>query len=195
MAVSFALEACAIMGLTLIGNRPLWFILFTGLTFFAWGQMYSLFPSAIADLFGSKYATTNFGIQYTSKGVAAVLAGPIAAWITEANRGSWVPVLWVAVGGNLVAAFLALFWLKSAARRQLDNEAQSAALARQAAESHSAVGSTTKAADKAEAPPMTASSARSATRQSAGPDLTGLPAQGTSRITVGRASADSSPEA
>jgi OFA family oxalate/formate antiporter-like MFS transporter len=122
MAICFALEAIAITGLTLIGRRPIWFILFTGSTFFAWGQIYSLFPSAIADLFGTKHATTNFGIQYTAKGIASVLAGPLAAWIAEANRGSWVPVLWVAMAGNLVAAFLALFWLKSAAARHLATE-------------------------------------------------------------------------
>jgi OFA family oxalate/formate antiporter-like MFS transporter len=124
MAICFALEAVAITGLTLIGRRPICFILFTGSTFFAWGQIYSLFPSAIADLFGSKYATTNFGIQYTAKGVASVLAGPLAAWIAEANGGSWVPVLWVAMGGNLIAACLALFWLKSAAARHLAAESR-----------------------------------------------------------------------
>jgi len=122
MAISFALEAIAIMGVTLIGSSPMWFISLMGLTFFAWGEIYSLFPSTIADLFGSKYATTNFSIQYTAKGVASVLAGPVAAWITEANGGSWIPVLWVAIAGNLIAAFLALFWLKGAAARQLGAE-------------------------------------------------------------------------
>jgi OFA family oxalate/formate antiporter-like MFS transporter len=129
MAISFALEAIAITGLTFIGRRPIWFVVLTGLTFFAWGEIYSLFPSAIADLFGSKYATTNFGIQYTAKGFASVLAGPVAAWITAANGGSWMPVLWAAIVGNLLAAFLALFWLKNTAARQLDAEAQGALVA------------------------------------------------------------------
>jgi OFA family oxalate/formate antiporter-like MFS transporter len=123
MAISFALEAIAITGLTFVGRRPGWFIVLTGLTFFAWGEIYSLFPSAIADLFGAKYATTNFSIQYTAKGIASVLAGPLAAWITEINDGSWMPVLWAAITGNLLAAFLALFWLKGTAARQLDAEA------------------------------------------------------------------------
>jgi OFA family oxalate/formate antiporter-like MFS transporter len=123
MAISFGLEAVAIIGLTFVGGRAGWFIVLTGMTFFAWGEIYSLFPSAIADLFGSKYATTNFSIQYTAKGVASVLAGPLAAWITEINGGSWLPVLWAAIVGNLVAAFLALFWLKSTAARQLRADA------------------------------------------------------------------------
>jgi len=81
------------------------------LMFFAWGDIYSLFPAAIADLFGIKYATTNYGIQYTSKGIGSILAGPGAAWLMEATN-SWVPVFWVAVACNVTAAMLAVFWLK-----------------------------------------------------------------------------------
>jgi len=178
MAISFAIEACAIMGLVFVGARPILFILFTGLTFFAWGQMYSLFPSAIADLFGTKHATTNFGIQYTSKGIAAVLAGPIAAWSSEASQGSWIPVLWVAISGNLIASLLAFFWLKAAAARQLDAESQS----------------TTPAGGEDE-PLGTTGPVRAATMHGGGTDLADTPAKAAGHLTIGCASADSSPEA
>ena len=178
MAISFAIEAFAIMGLAFAGSHPAWFIMFTGLTFFAWGQMYSLFPSAIADLFGSKYATTNFGIQYTSKGIAAVLAGPIAAWSTEASQGSWVPVLWVAISGNLIASLLAFFWLKQAAARQLD------------AEIHNAT-----AASGEDNPAVETSPVPAVTQHGSGTDLAEIPVKAAGSITIGCASADSSPEA
>ena len=48
----------------------------TGLSFFAWGEIFSLFPSITGDLFGQKWATTNYGIVYTAKGTAALFAGP-----------------------------------------------------------------------------------------------------------------------
>src|SRR5262249_18458585 len=65
-----------------------------------------LFPAAIADIFGSKHSTTNYGFQYTSKGVGSILALPGAAWLMAAS-GSWLPVFWTAVVGNVTAAPLA----------------------------------------------------------------------------------------
>src|SRR5437667_7603430 len=111
MAMVFIIEAVAIVALTFLITRPVWFVVISGLMFFAWGDIYSLFPAAIADLFGSKYATTNYGIQYTSKGIGSIFAGPCAAWLMAA-AGSWVPVFWVAVICNVTAAALALLWLK-----------------------------------------------------------------------------------
>src|SRR5262249_38680693 len=92
-------------------HHPVWFVILTGFTFFAWGEIFSLFPAAIGDVFGPDYATTNYGIQYTAKGLAAVFAGWGAAAIMEA-AGSWIPVFWVAVVCDLRAAGLAFLWLK-----------------------------------------------------------------------------------
>ena len=90
----------------------------SALMFFAWGDIYSLFPAAIADIFGSKYATTNYGIQYTAKGVGSILAGPGAALLMAAS-GSWIPVFWAAVACNVIAAGLALLWLKPRVARMV----------------------------------------------------------------------------
>jgi MFS transporter, OFA family, oxalate/formate antiporter len=111
MAMAFALEGMAIIALTQLVHKPLWFVLFTGFTFFAWGEIFSLFPAAIGDIFGSKYATTNYGIQYTSKGLASIFAGWGAAALMQAY-GSWIPVFWCAVVCDLSAAALAFFALK-----------------------------------------------------------------------------------
>ena len=111
MAMAFALEGMAIIALTQLVHKPLWFVLFTGFTFFAWGEIFSLFPAAIGDIFGSKYATTNYGIQYTSKGLASIFAGWGAAALMQ-SYGSWIPVFWCAVVCDLTAAALAFFALK-----------------------------------------------------------------------------------
>ncbi|HEY4911200.1 MAG TPA: MFS transporter, partial [Methylomirabilota bacterium] len=111
MAIAFAAEAVAIVALLHLVHHPIWFVVLTGFTFFAWGEIFSLFPAAIGDVFGPDYATTNYGIQYTAKGLAAIFAGWGAAAIMEL-AGSWIPVFWVAVACDALAAVLALFALK-----------------------------------------------------------------------------------
>lgn len=127
MAIVFVLEAAAITALALLVDRPVWFVIMSGVMFFAWGDIYSLFPSAIADIFGSRYATTNYGIQYTSKGIGSILAGPCAAWLMVAT-GSWLPVFWAAVACNVTAAALAIFWLKPQVTRLVNREAAAEAV-------------------------------------------------------------------
>jgi MFS transporter, OFA family, oxalate/formate antiporter len=122
MAIVFVAEALTIVLLTLLLARPVWFVIVSGLMFFAWGDIYSLFPAAIADLFGSKHATTNYGIQYTSKGIGSILAGPGAAWLMGATN-SWLPVFWSAVACNVVAAALAVLWLKPRVARLMNEQA------------------------------------------------------------------------
>jgi hypothetical protein len=107
----------------LVVHNPLGFVIMSGMTFFAWGEIYSLFPSAITDIYGTKYAATNYGIQYTSKGVATVLAAPGAAWLME-RTGSWLPVLYTAVAMDLCAAGLAWFWLKPLVVRLLNKNSK-----------------------------------------------------------------------
>jgi len=122
MAMVFILEAVAITALAIFVNHPIWFVALSGLMFFAWGDIYSLFPAAIADIFGSKHSTTNYGIQYTSKGLGSILALPGAAWL-EGATGSWLPVFWTAVGCNIIAAALAVLWLKPRVARLIKQQA------------------------------------------------------------------------
>jgi OFA family oxalate/formate antiporter-like MFS transporter len=126
MFIAFALEGLAIGGMAFVARRPVWFVIMSGLIFFAWGEIYSLFPAAIADVFGSKYSTTNFSVLYTSKGVGGFLAAPAAAKLMEIS-GSWSPVFWVAAAGNVVAAILAILWLKPRVTRLLSEQLAPAA--------------------------------------------------------------------
>jgi MFS transporter, OFA family, oxalate/formate antiporter len=120
--VAFVLEAAAVYALLQLIAYPLWFVVLSGLCFFAWGNIFSLFPSLTGDLYGSKWATTNYGVVYTAKGVAAAFAGPGAAWIYS-RTGSWTKVFWAMIICDLVAAFMALLWLKPlAARAVRDSE-------------------------------------------------------------------------
>ena len=73
MFMAFALESVFLLLLIPFGRNPLYFVILSGLVFFAWGEIYSLFPSTCTDTFGSKFATTNAGLLYTAKGTAALL--------------------------------------------------------------------------------------------------------------------------
>ena len=115
---AFVLEGLAIWAWLLTISRPVLFILLSSAVFFAWGEIFSIFPSITADLFGRKWATTNYGIVYTSKGTASIFAAPVAAFVM-AKAGSWVPIFYVAVACDLIAALMALFVLKPLAKRTL----------------------------------------------------------------------------
>jgi MFS transporter, OFA family, oxalate/formate antiporter len=116
MFIAFTLEAFAVFLLLQLISRPIWFIALSGLCFFAWGEIFSLFPSITGDLFGKKWATTNYGVVYTAKGAGAFFAGVGAAWMFE-KTGSWTKVFWAMIACDLIAAFMALLWLKPYAAR------------------------------------------------------------------------------
>jgi len=111
MFVAFALEGLGIFALAKYGTDPFYFVILSGLVFFAWGEIYSLFPATVTDTFGAKYATTNTGLMYTAKGTASLLV-PLANVMTSAAGGSWHPVFMTAASMNILAALLALFLLK-----------------------------------------------------------------------------------
>jgi OFA family oxalate/formate antiporter-like MFS transporter len=110
MLIAFGLEAIGIWALSAFGHDPVMFVILSGLVFFAWGEIYSLFPSTCTDVYGVKYATTNAGLLYTAKGTASLLV-PLGNILAQAT-GGWHTVFLVAAAMNLVAALAAPFVLK-----------------------------------------------------------------------------------
>jgi OFA family oxalate/formate antiporter-like MFS transporter len=110
MFMAFAIEAVGILALSKYGQSPVAFVVLTGIVFFAWGEIYSLFPATCGDTFGPKFAATNAGLLYTAKGTAALLV-PFTSVVTAAT-GSWHAVFMLASGMAALAALLALFVLK-----------------------------------------------------------------------------------
>ena len=110
MFIAFAIEGVGIYALYLFGHNPVMFVVLSGLVFFAWGEIYSLFPSTCTDTFGAKFATTNAGLLYTAKGTAALLV-PYTNQIQKLT-GSWDMVFIIAAALNILAAVLAIAVLK-----------------------------------------------------------------------------------
>ena len=110
MFIAFFAEGVGIWFLYLNANDPLLFVLLSGVVFFAWGEIYSLFPATSTDIYGRKFATTNYGLLYTAKGTASLLV-PLAN-VLQVATGSWKVVFLVAAALNIVAAVMALVVLK-----------------------------------------------------------------------------------
>jgi OFA family oxalate/formate antiporter-like MFS transporter len=110
MFIAFLIEGIGIYALLMVAGNPLLFVILSGLVFFAWGEIYSLFPATSTDLYGRQFATTNYGMLYTAKGTAALLV-PLANVLTSAT-GSWHAVFYISAILNIIAAFMALVVLK-----------------------------------------------------------------------------------
>ncbi|HEX5278738.1 MAG TPA: oxalate/formate MFS antiporter [Micropepsaceae bacterium] len=111
MAIAFGMEALAVWLMLLARSHPAVFAVMSGIVFFGWGEIFSLFPSTLTDSFGTRFATTNFGFLYIAQGIGSVLGGPVAAWLFE-QSGSWFPVFWLIIFLDASTAVLALIALK-----------------------------------------------------------------------------------
>lgn len=118
MVLAFSIEGIGIFLLSQFGQDPLIFVLLTGLVFFAWGEIYSLFPATCGDTYGTKYAAANAGLLYTAKGTAALLV-PFTSVMAKAP-GGWENVFLIAAALNIVAAIMAITLLKPMRKRLVD---------------------------------------------------------------------------
>ena len=118
MFIAFGLEAFGILALYHYGHNPVAFVILTGMVFFAWGEIYSLFPSTCADTFGSKYAASNAGMLYTAKGTASLVV-PLSR-VLVSMTGSWHAVFIVASSLNALAALMAWFILRPMRRAHIE---------------------------------------------------------------------------
>ncbi len=116
MALAFSLEAIAILILFAFINQPALFVVLTGLVFFGWGEIFSLFPSTLTDTFGPKYAATNYGFLYIAQGVGSILGGPAAAFLKQ-TTGNWTAVFVIVAVLDALTALLAITALRTLRQR------------------------------------------------------------------------------
>ncbi len=116
MALAFSLECAAILVLFAFIDQPALFVVLTGLVFFGWGEIFSLFPSTLTDTFGPKFAATNYGFLYIAQGVGSILGGPAAAYLHQ-RTGSWTAVFVVVAVLDAATALLAITALRSMRRK------------------------------------------------------------------------------
>jgi MFS transporter, OFA family, oxalate/formate antiporter len=111
MCFAFALEGIAMALWLATRTDPVLFVLLSGVVFFGWGEIFSLFPATLTDTFGARFATANYGWLYIAFGIGAIFGGPLAALMHQ-QTGSWVPVFDTAIALDIATAVLAIFLLK-----------------------------------------------------------------------------------
>ena len=108
MIVAFFCQAACLIGVLTLGKTSgTWFTIMLVLTFFTWGEVFSLFPSISGDYFGSKYATSNYGLLYSAKGVASIIGVGVATTIHDRFH-SWDAVFYGSAVLALLAAIMAI---------------------------------------------------------------------------------------
>jgi OFA family oxalate/formate antiporter-like MFS transporter len=110
-ALAFALEGIAMALWLITRGDPVLFVLLSGVVFFGWGEIFSLFPSTLTDTFGQRNASRNYGCLYIAQGIGAIFGGPMASLLRDAT-GGWTTVFDVAIAADLLTAVLALLALK-----------------------------------------------------------------------------------
>jgi oxalate/formate antiporter len=118
MFIAFSLEAVAMTVWLLTRSHPVLFVLMSGVVFFGWGEIFSLFPSTLTDTYGAQHATVNYGFLYMAQGIGSVLGGPVAALLHQ-QTGSWMPVFALIIVMDATTALLAFFLLKPMRARWL----------------------------------------------------------------------------
>jgi oxalate/formate antiporter len=131
MALAFILEGLAMIVWLSTRDNAVLFVLLSGVVFFGWGEIFSLFPSTLTDTFGAKNATTNYGFLYMAQGVGSVLGGPLAALLYQ-KTGSWTPVFALVISMDIITGLLAWFVLRPMRQRWLSQAAAPAAARRAA---------------------------------------------------------------
>ncbi len=108
MILTFGAQAICLASVVTLGQiSGAWFAATLVAVYFTWGQIYSLFPSASADYFGTRNATSNYALLYTAKGVASIIGGWFGALLFE-QSGTWVTGFYGSAVMALIAAGIAV---------------------------------------------------------------------------------------
>lgn len=108
MLVTFILQAGCLLSVLILGHLSgSLFTVTLILTFFTWGEIFTLFPAILADYFGSRHAASNYSFLYTAKGVASIIAGGLAALLYE-QSGRWSAAFYGSATLALIAGMMVL---------------------------------------------------------------------------------------
>jgi OFA family oxalate/formate antiporter-like MFS transporter len=122
MFLAFGAQAILVIVITQVAGSPIAFLVLVAMIFLFWGAVFSLFSATTGDIFGAKHASVNYGMVYTAKGFAALVAGFGAAAIAAYFAGSYKMVFVVAGILCGIAALLSVLVLKPLIRSRIEKE-------------------------------------------------------------------------
>jgi OFA family oxalate/formate antiporter-like MFS transporter len=123
MFLTFGVEAVLVFLVTKIAGSPIAFLVLFPFIFLFWGEIYSLFSATTGDVFGPKNASANYGMLYTSKGLASVFAGFGAAALAAYLGGSFAVAFYISAILCGIASIFALLVLRPLVRGRIAKEA------------------------------------------------------------------------
>jgi OFA family oxalate/formate antiporter-like MFS transporter len=133
MVVAFFLQAIILACVANLGRRgDVWFAVTMALVFLTWGELYVLFPAVLADMFGARNAASNYSFLYSTKGLASILAGGLAAVLFE-RTGTWNYAFYGSSALALLSSLGALALLRMPLPRKISLSDESAFKAEAAA--------------------------------------------------------------
>ncbi len=117
MTIAFLLQAVCLCLVVSLGHQSGgWFAFTLVIVYLTWGEVFSLFPAASADYFGTRFATSNYSILYSAKGLASVIGSWVGAVVYE-HTGSWSAGFYGSAVMALVAAGLSIVLAATMSRR------------------------------------------------------------------------------
>jgi OFA family oxalate/formate antiporter-like MFS transporter len=115
MLVMFLTQATLMFIYFTTNGSEIYFLIITCAIFFCFGGNFSLFPTATADLFGSKNLGPNYGIVFTAYGVAGFI-GAVGVNLFVSIFGSYL-VLFIVMGAMSVGSAILAFVIKPPKQR------------------------------------------------------------------------------
>ncbi len=115
MLVMFSIQAILMFIYFSTNDSEIYFLIITCAIYFCFGGNFSLFPTATADLFGSKNLGPNYGIVFTAYGVAGFI-GAVGVNLFVSIFGSYL-VLFIVMGVMSVGSAILAFAIKPPKQR------------------------------------------------------------------------------
>ncbi|MFX1469415.1 MAG: OFA family MFS transporter [Promethearchaeota archaeon] len=115
MLLMFSTQAILLFIYFTTNFNEIYFLIMTCAIYFCFGGNFSLFPTATADLFGAKNLGPNYGMVFTSYGLAGFI-GAVGVNLLVTAFGSYL-ILFIVMGAMSVAAAILAFLTKPPTRK------------------------------------------------------------------------------
>jgi MFS transporter, OFA family, oxalate/formate antiporter len=97
MMIFYGLQGLSILALLRFGSNPALFVAIVFIAALLGGAPFALYPATIADYYGSKYSTVNYGITYTAKAWAGLISGWLSGYIVTLSGSYEISLVLIAV--------------------------------------------------------------------------------------------------
>jgi OFA family oxalate/formate antiporter-like MFS transporter len=97
MMIFYSLLGVSIICLVLFGQRAMVFVSIVLIASLLGGAPFSLYPATIGDYYGARHSTANYGMTYTAKAWAGLIAGWLSGYLAMKFGSYKLPLLMVAL--------------------------------------------------------------------------------------------------